>query len=111
MRTPSASSRSAEPDFEVLERFPCLATEQPAPAAIRAAVVEMLKVDGPPPVPAVSTSPCLSISTGAASSRIVRARPISSGTVSPLARSATRKAPVWTGSARPSMISASTAAA
>ena len=57
MRTPSASSRSAEPDFDVLERLPCLATAQPAPAAISAAVVEMLKVEGPPPVPAVSTSP------------------------------------------------------
>ncbi len=28
---------SAEPDREVLERFPCLATAHPAPAAIRAA--------------------------------------------------------------------------
>ena len=35
----------------------------------------------------------------------------SSGTVSPFARRAIRKAPVWTGSARPSMISASTAEA
>jgi hypothetical protein len=55
MRTPSASSRSAEPDFDVLERLPCLATAQPAPAAISAAVVETLNVEGPPPVPAVST--------------------------------------------------------
>ena len=39
----------------VLERLPCLATAQPAPAATSAAVVETLKVEGPPPVPAVST--------------------------------------------------------
>ena len=39
----------------MFERLPCLATAQPAPAATSAAAVEMLKVDGPPPVPAVST--------------------------------------------------------
>src|ERR671928_235763 len=39
MRTPSASSTSAEPDSPVAERLPCLATAQPAPAAISAAVV------------------------------------------------------------------------
>ena len=44
MRAPSASSRSAEPQSEVAERLPCLATAQPAPAAIRAAVVDTLKV-------------------------------------------------------------------
>ena len=90
----------------VLERLPCLATAQPAPAATRAAVVETLKVEGPPPVPAVSTRSERLLETGAASERIVRASPTSSGTVSPLARRAIRKAPVWTGSARPSMISA-----
>ena len=55
MRTPSASSTSAEPDRPVAERLPCLATAQPAPAAISAAVVETLNVGRPPPVPAVST--------------------------------------------------------
>ena len=55
MRAPSASSRSAEPDRLVAERLPCLATAQPAPAAIRAAVVETLNVLRPPPVPAVSS--------------------------------------------------------
>ena len=55
--TPSASSRSAEPERLVLERLPCFATAQPAPAATSAAAVEMLKVEGPPPVPAVSTRP------------------------------------------------------
>ena len=54
MRTPSASSTSAEPDSPVAERLPCLATAQPAPAAISAAVVETLNVGRPPPVPAVS---------------------------------------------------------
>src|SRR5881227_1555750 len=39
MRAPSASSTSAEPDELVAERLPCLATAQPAPAAISAAVV------------------------------------------------------------------------
>jgi hypothetical protein len=111
MLTPSASSRSAEPHLLVLERLPCLATAQPAPAATRAAAVETLKVEGPPPVPAVSTRLARSLETGVASARIVRAKPTSSGTVSPLARRAIRKAPVWIGSARPSMISASTAEA
>ncbi len=111
MFTPSASSRSAEPHLLVLERLPCLATAQPAPAATSAAAVETLKVEGPPPVPAVSTRSARPLETGAASERIVRASPTSSGTVSPLARSAIRKAPVWTGSARPSMISFSTAEA
>ena len=44
MRAPSASSRSAEPERLVAERLPCLATAQPAPAAISAAVVETLNV-------------------------------------------------------------------
>ena len=44
MRAPSASSRSADPDRLVAERLPCLATAQPAPAAISAAVVETLNV-------------------------------------------------------------------
>ncbi len=96
MFTPSASSRSAEPHLLVLERLPCLATAQPAPAATSAAVVETLKVEGPPPVPAVSTRSSRFVATGAASARIVRASPTSSGTVSPLARRAIRKAPVCT---------------
>ena len=44
MRAPSASSTSAEPDRPVAERLPCLATVQPAPAAISAAVVDTLNV-------------------------------------------------------------------
>ena len=95
----------------MLERFPCLATAQPAPAATRAAAVEMLKVDGPPPVPAVSTRSSRPASTPAARRRIVRARPASSATVSPLERSAIRKAAVCTSLERPSMISSRTAVA
>ena len=44
MRTPSASSTSAEPDFEVIARLPCLATGTPAAATTSADVVEMLNV-------------------------------------------------------------------
>src|SRR3954447_23062921 len=114
MRTPSASSTSAEPDSPVAERLPCLATTQPAPAAISAAVVETLKVGRPPPVPAVSMSSSRvvgDVSTGVASSRIVVASPTSSSTVSPLVRRAISTAAVWVSDALPLMISASTAAA
>ena len=110
MRTPSASSRSAEPDSPVAERLPCLATAQPAPAAISAAVVETLKVGRPPPVPAVSIRSSRPVVTGVASSRIVVARPTSSSTVSPFVRSAISTAAVWVSDALPAMISASTAA-
>src|SRR5437763_5685051 len=111
IRAPSASSTSAEPHLPVAERFPCFATTQPAPAATNAAVVETLNVGRPPPVPAVSSMSSRATSTRTASSRIVRARPTSSCTVSPLVRSATRKAAVWASDASPDMISRSTAAA
>ena len=110
IRTPSASSTSAEPDRPVAERLPCLATAQPAPAAISAAVVETLKVGRPPPVPAVSIRSSRPVLTGVASRRMVVARPTSSSTVSPLVRSAISTAAVCTSEALPSMISASTAA-
>src|SRR2546423_1319868 len=58
IRAPSASSRSADPHRLVAERLPCLATAQPAPAAISAAVVETLKVERPPPVPAGGGRAC-----------------------------------------------------
>src|ERR671910_920950 len=111
MFTPSVSSTSAEPHLLVLERLPCLATAQPAAAATSAAAVEMLNVDGPPPVPAVSTRSARSDSTCAARRRIVRASPTSSATVSPFVRRAIRKAAVPPSPARPSMISSSTAEA
>ena len=109
IRTPSASSTSAEPDRPVAERLPCLATAQPAPAAISAAVVETLNVCRPPPVPAVSIRSSRPVSTGAASRRIVVARPTSSSTVSPFVRSAISTAAVSVSDALPAMISASTA--
>ena len=111
MRAPRASSTSAEPDRPVAERLPCLATEQPAPAAISAAVVETLKVRRPPPVPAVSSRSSLDGCTRTACARIVRASPASSSTVSPLVRSAIRNAAIWISEALPAMISDSTAAA
>ena len=56
VETPRASRTSAEPEREVMERLPCLATLAPAPAATKAAAVEMLKVpEESPPVPQVST--------------------------------------------------------
>src|SRR4051794_27322626 len=107
MLAPSASSTSAEPHWLVAERLPCLAILQPAPAAMKAAVVDTLKVGLPPPVPAVSTrSP--SASTLTASSLIVRARPAISATVSPLVRSAIRKAAVSASDALPDITSRST---
>src|SRR3954452_13208224 len=111
IRTPSASSTSAEPDRPVAERLPCLATAQPAPAAISAAVVDTLNVGRPPPVPAVSIRSSQLVRTGLASRRIVVARPTSSSTVSPFVRSAISTAAVCTSDALPSMISASTSAA
>jgi len=87
IRTPSASSTSAEPHWLVAERLPCLAILAPAPAAISAAVVDTLKVGAPPPVPAVSTRPSPA-STCTASVRIVHASPAISATVSPFVRSA-----------------------
>src|ERR1700742_3342298 len=107
---PSASSRSAEPQRLVAERLPCFAMRQPAPAATNAAVVETLNVGRPPPVPAVSTRSPPTF-TGTARSRIVRARPAISPTVSPFVRSAIRNAAACTSEAPPSMISASTCAA
>src|SRR3954453_3856552 len=109
MRTPSASSRSAEPESPVAERLPCLATAQPAPAAISAAVVETLKVGRPPPGPAVSTRSPRPASTGLAKLRMVRASPSISSSVSPFVRSATSTPAVSISDALPSMISASTA--
>src|SRR5919205_3443609 len=111
MRAPSASSTSADPLSPVAERLPCLASAQPAPAAMSAAVVETLNVGRPPPVPAVSTRSSRAQGTGVASARIVPARPASSSTVSPFVRSAIRKPAICASVASPRMISASTAPA
>src|SRR3954447_6147320 len=108
---PGASRASAERHRLGAERLPCFATRHPAPAATKAAVVDTLKVGGPPPVPAVSTSSAPSTSTGVASSRMVRARPVISSTVSPLARRAISSAAAWASEALPSITSRSTRAA
>ena len=86
---PSASSTSADPDFDDAERLPCLTTRAPAPAATIADIVEMLTdMDRSPPVPTTSSSrPGTEIGLAAAS--IASAMPVTSSTVSPLARSAT----------------------
>ena len=55
---PSASSTSAEPDLEEIERFPCFAILMPPPARTKAAVVEILKLyERSPPVPQLSIAP------------------------------------------------------
>src|SRR5207244_1756073 len=83
MRTPSASSTSAEPHLDVNERLPCLATTAPAPAATNAAAVEILKVEtAPPPVPQVSTRCAPFASTRTIASRSARAAPAPSSGVS-----------------------------
>src|SRR6185503_15866348 len=104
MLPPSASSTSAEPHWLVAERFPCFATLHPAPAAMKAAVVETLNVGLPPPVPAVSTRPSPA-STFTARSRSTDASPAISPTVSPFVRRAMRKAAACPSEALPSMIS------
>src|SRR4051812_1144482 len=111
IRTPSASSTSAEPLSPVADRLPCLATAQPCPAAISAAVVETLNVGRPPPVPAVSIrAASRPVVTGVANARIVVASPTSSSMVSPLVRRATSTPAVSISDALPAMISASTCA-
>src|SRR5215212_90799 len=110
IRPPSASSTSAEPHWLVADRFPCFATRHPAPAAMKAAVVETLNVGRPPPVPAVSTrvSPACTFTER---SRNTEASPTISPTVSPLVRRAMRNAAAWASDAFPSMISFRTPAA
>lgn len=112
MRTPNASSTSALPQRLETERLPCLATAAPAAAATKAAAVEMLNVLAPsPPVPHVSTSGVRRGVILAAFSRITRAQPAISSTVSPLIRSAVMNAAIWAGVASPSMMASIAAAA
>ncbi|OQC21234.1 MAG: hypothetical protein BWX70_03239 [Verrucomicrobia bacterium ADurb.Bin070] len=93
---PSCSRQSALPLTPELARLPCLATVAPAPAATKATVVEMLKVMPPsPPVPTVSSVFGTSDWTRVAAARMARAPAEISSTVSPLAASAARNAPVW----------------
>ena len=103
VRTPSASSTSAEPEREVIARLPCLATGTPAAATTRAAVVEMLNVPlRSPPVPTTSIAPA-GASTRRTRSRIAAVKPASSAVVSPRIRRATSRAASWAGVASPSM--------
>ena len=94
MRTPRCSSTSAEPQRELIERLPCLATRTPAPATTNAAAVETLNVpEASPPVPQVSTSASIATADcpakiGVACRRMAVAKPTSSSTVSPFMRSA-----------------------
>ena len=76
-----------------MERLPCLATFSPAPATTKAAVVDMLKLpELSPPVPQVSTT--LSDTwTRRDFSRMTRAIPAISWTVSPFMRRAVTSAP------------------
>ncbi len=103
--TPAASSTSALPQALDTDRLPCLATCPPAAATTNAAVVEMLNVCAPsPPVPQVSMTCAPATSTFAAISRITSAAAATSSTVSPLALSAMRNAPICAGVAPPVMI-------
>ena len=103
--TPSASSTSALPHALDAARLPCLATGTPQPATMNAAAVEMLIVCAlSPPVPTMSStigSPC---STRTLRSRIARAAPTTSSTVSPFAASAASSAAARTGESVSSMI-------
>ena len=104
-RAPRASSTSALPQPEVTARLPCLATLAPAPAATNAAPVEMFTVDGPPPVPQVSTSMWeSSTATCSARWRTACTSPESSVAVAPFARSAVRNAATCISLASPSII-------
>lgn len=119
-RTPSASTTSALPHRLLTERLPCLATGMPAPATTNAVAVETLKVPvASPPVPQVSTSISRPVSerdvwtrprvlTAETFSRITRAKPISSSTVSPFIRSAVRNAAICASVACPDMMASIT---
>ena len=111
MRTPRASSTSAAPHLLEAARLPCLATFSPAPAATKAAAVEMLNVSCPsPPVPTESTrSP--STLTFSENSRMTVAMPAISGVVSPFSRRAVRNAANCAAVASPRIICRITSAA
>ena len=94
--TPADSKTSALPDFDEIERLPCLATLPPAAATTNAEAVEILNNPSPsPPVPQVSTRYLLLlISTGVANERITFALAVISSIVSPFMDSPTKKAPI-----------------
>ena len=95
-----------------MARLPCLATVHPAPAATKAAVVEMLKVpEASPPVPQVSRRGGRPPEMRVALARMTAANPATSSSVSPLQRKATRKPPIWASVVLPLMIWSITAVA
>jgi len=103
--TPRASRTSAEPDWDETERLPCLATVARAPAAMKEAVVEMLKVLAPsPPVPQRSMVWGSSVSTETANSRMVFVNPTSSSSVSPRVRRPINRAAMCSSRAEPLII-------
>ena len=116
IRTPSASSTSADPLRELAARLPCFATRAPPAAASIAAAVEILNASKPsPPVPHVSImffgriSP--SVKTSAACRRITVANPASSSTKIGLALSASKNRTISGVSMRPHSNSSITASA
>src|SRR3972149_5826692 len=112
MFTPSASRTSAAPERRLTARLPCFATYAPAPATTNAVVVEMLNVlTLSPPVPTTSTRSSTRGLIRCARSRITRANPAISSTVSPFIRRAVMNAAIWAGVASPSMITPSAACA
>src|SRR5260221_165261 len=105
--TPGASSTSALPQRLLAARLPCLATGWQSAATSKPAAVDTLNVPAAsPPVPQVSTARrCAGSDTWIACSRMTRARPVTSSTVSPFRRSAVKNAPSCEGVAVPVMIS------
>ena len=96
MFTPKASSASALPLLRVLLRLPCLATTAPAAAAMIAAHVEILKVLIPfPPVLQVSIA-FIGAVIPDARSRIAKAAPAISSTLTPFACNKANKAAACT---------------
>src|SRR6266705_773544 len=103
--TPKTPKTSALPDWLDTERLPCLATFTPAPATTKADAVEILKVPfWSPPVPQVTKTVLDPTLTRWAFSRITRAAPVISSTVSPFTRKAVRKEATCKGVASPVMI-------
>ena len=95
----SASSTSAEPDFEDTERLPHLIIFTPPAAAVNDAAVEMLIVFAPsPPVPAESMMPLPVTGNGRPAARKARAAPATSAKVSPRVRTVARSAAMCTSS-------------
>ena len=100
--TPSASSKSAEPDILETLLLPCFAIFKPHAAAKIAAVVEILMVFAPsPPVPTQSATLVVWSGNTVALARIAMAAPAISAGVSPLIFKAVRIAAKRSGATKP----------